>query len=81
MDAIVFGEVSLQQLLIWVGAGVGALVILGVLRKMFSRKQPMAQMQTVSCTNCNWRGRASRFAGRCPKCNEPIGERLSGRRD
>ena len=77
MDSIVFGEVTLQQLLIWIGAGVGALVLIGILRKMFRRKQPMAQMQTVSCPNCNWQGRASRFAGRCPKCNEAIGDRLS----
>lgn len=74
MDQIVFGETTLRQLLIYGGVALGALVFLGFVARIFRRSKTPDQVQTVRCP-CGWQGRVSRLAGRCPKCNAPLGER------
>ncbi|MBW1742138.1 MAG: hypothetical protein JRJ47_01745 [Deltaproteobacteria bacterium] len=53
MDRIVFGQYTVQDLLIGAGS---------------------KHIQAVECTGCGWQGQVSRYAGRCPVCNTPLGE-------
>ncbi len=74
MDEIVFGSYSVQDLII---AG-AILVVLVVAVKILFRKKPDAKFtQAVHC-ECGWQGNVSTIAGRCPKCNKPLGQRKAG---
>jgi predicted Zn-ribbon and HTH transcriptional regulator len=35
-------------------------------------------MQFAACKSCGWQGQVSRHAGRCPACNQPLGDRMLG---
>lgn len=59
--------------LLLVAALVG-LVLLALLWRLSRRKKPKAWIQQTSCPKCGWSGQASRYAGRCPRCNAPIGD-------
>jgi len=77
MEQIVFGETTVKDLLVYAGLIVGALIVLGLLARLLRRSKPPAQVQTVRC-RCGWQGQVSRLAGRCPKCNAPLGDRRVG---
>lgn len=74
MDTIVFGRYTVQDLLIIAGVTVVFLILLVILKKVFMKKERGQHFQFVDCINCGWHGKVSRHAGRCPKCNEPLGE-------
>jgi len=63
---------------------VGAIVVLAIftrmLRKFLRKKNSNKLFQSVSCYVCGWRGPVSRYAGRCPQCNEPLGDQKARRR-
>ncbi|MBW1859588.1 MAG: hypothetical protein JRI70_05785 [Deltaproteobacteria bacterium] len=75
MDRIVFGQYTVQDLLIGAGFVVGVLVLLVILKQIFGRKKESRHIQAVECGGCGWQGRVSRYAGRCPVCNTALGER------
>ncbi len=75
MDKIIFGEYTVQDILIYAAIFVGAIALIGLLKRMFSGKKDSEHNQRVVCKSCGWSGTVSRFAGRCPKCNKPVGER------
>ncbi len=76
LDTIVFGEWTLKQVLMIGGGLVVLFILLGYIRKLFfSRPDDSEHVQAVRCRSCGWQGRVSRYAGRCPKCNEPLGDR------
>ncbi|GBC61652.1 hypothetical protein DENIS_2614 [Desulfonema ishimotonii] len=72
-DMIVFGDMTLKNLLIYGGAAIGALFLLSMIRKLFKKPTPDKHTQFVRC-DCGWQGQVSQYVGRCPKCNAPIGE-------
>ncbi len=74
MDTIVFGNYTLQQILIVVGIVVGIGILFKIVKKMFSSDKVDRHHQIVKCGSCGWKGQVSRNAGRCPKCNKPLGE-------
>ncbi|MFX0201859.1 MAG: hypothetical protein ACFFCW_37590 [Candidatus Hodarchaeota archaeon] len=74
MDKIVFGDFTVLDLLITAGVLVGALILFSILRKIFRKEQSSAHVQFAQCKNCDWQGKVSRYAGRCPKCNQPLGD-------
>ena len=74
MDIIVFGEYTLQDVLIAVGIVVGLLILWSIVKKLFKKDETDEHMQKVTCKGCGWQGQVSRYAGRCPKCNEPLGD-------
>ena len=74
MDAIVFGQYTVQDLLIAAGFVVGILILLLILKQIFRKKKDSRHIQTVICEGCGWQGRVSRYAGRCPVCNTPLGD-------
>lgn len=54
-------------------------VALVVLWKLSRRKKPKPWMQATTCPQCGWTGQTSRYAGRCPKCNNLIGDQKGKR--
>lgn len=56
------------------------IVALALLWHFSQREKPAPWIQTTSCPNCSWKGHTSRYAGRCPECNTPIGDQRVNRR-
>ena len=46
---------------------------------IFGKKGGDEHIQLVQCSGCGWQGRVSRYAGRCPKCNTPLGDQKAER--
>ncbi len=74
MDTIVFGDYTLQQILIVVAIVAGAGILFKIVKKLFSSDKVDRHRQIVKCSGCGWKGQVSIHAGRCPKCNKPLGE-------
>ncbi|QTA87240.1 hypothetical protein [Desulfonema magnum] len=77
MDTIVFGNYSVQDVLIAAGVIIALLILISAVRKLFKKEKVSEHIQVIRCKNCGWRGQVSRYAGRCPKCNEPLGDQLA----
>ena len=69
------GDFSIQQILTYVVIGAGVLIALFIVMKLFSGKKEEKHSQKTECDLCGWSGTVSRYAGRCPKCNAPLGDR------
>ena len=54
-------------------------VVLVVLWKLTRRKKAKPWIQATRCPKCGWSGQTSRYAGRCPKCNAPVGDQKAKR--
>ncbi len=80
LDTIFFGEYITRDALIVVGLAVVFLIFIGIMMRVFKKKESSQHFQFVDCLNCGWHGKVSRYAGRCPKCNQPLGERKAQRR-
>ena len=80
LDAIVIGEYNARDVLIVAGVAVVFLIFIRVIMRVFKKKESSRHFQFVDCLNCDWRGKVSRHAGRCPKCNQPLGEQKALRR-
>jgi hypothetical protein len=78
MDKIVFAQYTVQDLLIGAGLVVGILIVFVILKQIFGGKKESRHIQAVECTGCGWQGRVSRYAGRCPMCNAPLGDQKAG---
>jgi hypothetical protein len=76
MDTILFGDVTVGQLLVVAGVLIACMVAWSVIKKLFKKEKQNAYTQEVQC-GCGWKGRVSVHAGRCPKCNTPLGKQLS----
>ena len=74
MDQIVFGEYTVQDVLVVAGVVVGLLILVALLKKIFSKPKSDVYAQQVLCDQCGWRGKVSKYAGRCPRCNNPLGD-------
>jgi predicted Zn-ribbon and HTH transcriptional regulator len=75
MDKIVFGDYTVQDLLVIAGVIIGVLVLLALLKRIFSRSKSEVYAQKARCDKCGWQGQVSKYAGRCPQCNNPLGDR------
>jgi hypothetical protein len=78
MDTVVFGNITVLHLIIVVVALIVLSMLVDRLRKLFVKDTLDENLQRVVCRSCGWQGRVSRIAGRCPKCNEPLGDRTAG---
>ena len=74
LDTSVFGKYNVHDVFVVVGVAVVFWILLRILLRVFKKKESNKYSQFVECLNCGWRGRVSTFAGRCPKCNEPLGD-------
>jgi len=73
MDTLVFGDFTVKELLI---AAVVIVVFISLIKKIFKKEKTDVHVQQVECL-CGWKGHVSVHAGRCPKCNAPIGSQRS----
>ena len=80
MDTIVFGQYSVQDMLVGAGFVLVLFIFLMILKKIFKKKESDQHIQFVQCTGCGWQGRVSKYAGRCPKCNTPLGDQKAQNR-
>ncbi len=77
MDKIVFSGYTVQDLLIAGGVIVALLVVFKILKGLFKKKETSEHVQVTRCKNCGWQGQISKYAGVCPKCNKPLGDRIA----
>lgn len=77
MNKIIFGTYTVSQLLYAAGGILALLVVIIILIKVFSKKEPNIHIQFVKCPSCGWKGQVSRYAGRCPRCSQPLGDLLA----
>ena len=59
---------------LWPVVALTVVAALALLWQLTRRKKPKAWIQEAVCSVCGWRGQTSRYAGRCPRCNAPIGD-------
>jgi hypothetical protein len=79
MEKILVAGYTVQDALLVVGIGIGIFVLLSLLKKVFRKEKIHPYMQLALCSNCGWKGQVSRHAGRCPGCNQPLGDRTLSR--
>jgi hypothetical protein len=79
LDKILILDYTVQDALLAAGIGFGILILFSVLKKVFKTEKVKPYMQTVRCKDCGWQGQVSRHAGRCPGCNNPLGDRTINR--
>ncbi len=77
LDTIVFGNYSIQDLIVYGGIAIGVLIVLTILKKLFTGKETSEHVQVTRCKNCGWQGQISRYAGVCPKCSQPLGDQIA----
>lgn len=78
IDALGLENVTGHDLLIWAAILVLCIIFYSLVKIVF-RKQETRTTQRVTC-HCGWSGQVSRYAGRCPMCNEPLGEQKAADR-
>jgi hypothetical protein len=71
---------TMQNALIVAGVAVGLFILISIIRRIFGSKAGDQHFQDVVCVGCGWRGQVSRYAGRCPQCNQSLGEQKAQRR-
>lgn len=64
----------MQEVLLVASVAIGPFILIKIVLGIFRKKPGDQLFQPVECFNCGWRGRVSRYAGRCPQCNQPLGE-------
>ena len=79
MDKILIAGYTVQDALLAVGIICGIFVLFSILKRLFSQEKVNPYMQFVTCKDCGWQGQVSRHAGRCPGCNQPLGDRMINR--
>ena len=80
LDKILVAGYTVQDALLAVGIVIGFLILFSMLKKIFRKKTIDHYMQLATCKGCGWQGQVSRHAGHCPGCNQPLGDRMVGRR-
>jgi hypothetical protein len=80
LDKIIYADYTVQDALMIAGIVIGLLILFSVLKKIFRTEKTHHYMQIVRCKDCGWQGQVSRYAGRCPGCNKPLGDRAINRR-
>ena len=74
LERLLSGDYSAQDVLVAAGAVAVSLIVIRILIRLFRKKAGSQHFQVVECFNCGWLGNVSRYAGRCPQCNQALGE-------
>ena len=80
LDKILVAGYTVQDALLAVGIVIGLLIVFSMLKRIFRKEEINQYMQFAACEGCGWQGQVSRHAGLCPGCNQPLGDRMVGRR-
>ncbi len=78
-DAVVIGGYTGRDVLIVVGVAIVFLILVQILARVLKKEESSKYFQFSDCSSCGWRGKVSTLAGRCPKCNQPLGEQKARR--
>ena len=79
MDISHFDKAFVQMIVVIAGTAIILSITAVTAKKMAKNKKEKRYIQCVQCYNCNWKGKVSRYAGRCPQCNEPLGDQKAKR--
>jgi predicted Zn-ribbon and HTH transcriptional regulator len=79
LDTVIFGEYTAEDILILAGVMIALLIIFRILMRVFKREESSQYFQSADCLSCGWHGKVSTLAGRCPKCNQPLGDQKAHR--
>lgn len=72
-DMIIWGDVTLGQLLQYTAMFIVLYIAVKLVRKLFPKKRTNVQNTVYFvCPHCEWEGQISKFGTQCPKCNQPI---------
>ena len=73
LDTVIINNITLGQLLLWLGLGFGLYAILRLYWILFVRNRVNLQhMVYFACDHCGWEGHISKFGTRCPTCNASV---------
>ena len=73
-------DITLVQIIVGIaGAAIVLFITAFIVKNIAQKKKEKRHIQIVQCYNCNWKGKVSRYAGRCPRCNEPLGDQKAKR--
>jgi len=79
MDIPILDNSLIQMVVVIAGAAIILSIAAFIAKKIAKNKKEKRHIQFVHCYNCNWEGKVSRYAGRCPQCNEPLGDQKARR--
>jgi ssDNA-binding Zn-finger/Zn-ribbon topoisomerase 1 len=79
MDITNIDNALVQMVFAICGAAIILSITAFIVKKIIKNKKEKRHVQFVQCYNCNWKGKVSRYAGRCPQCNEPLGDQKARR--
>jgi len=74
LDTILFDGYMVRDLLIVAGVAFVVFVLIRIIMGIFRKEESSRHFQSVDCLNCGWHGDVSRYAGRCAKCSQSLGE-------
>jgi predicted Zn-ribbon and HTH transcriptional regulator len=74
LDTVILGKYTMADVLIVAGVLTALLIIFRIIMRVFKKQESSKYVQSVDCLNCGWHGKVSTLAGRCPKCNQPLGD-------
>jgi hypothetical protein len=73
LNSVIYGSITLLDAIKYAGAGLGALIILSITKKLlFTKKDSLQHARAYHCKKCGWQGNVGAYARACPKCNTPI---------
>lgn len=82
LDKVVFRDYTVGKVLLAAGVLVALFIFIRILKRVFGKQSDSQYVQEANCLNCGWQGKVSTLAGRCPKCNQPLGDqKLQSQRD
>jgi hypothetical protein len=64
----------MRPALIVAAVAIGLLIVARMVVGLLRGRERDRLFQYVECSGFGWRGRVSRYDGRCPQCNQPLGE-------
>jgi len=76
LDTVVFRDYTVGKVLLAAGVLFALFIFLRILKRVFGKKSNSQYVQEANCLNCGWQGKVSTLAGRCPKCNQPLGDQI-----
>lgn len=79
MDITNIDNVLVKIVVVIAGAAIILFITAFIVKKIAKKKKEKRHIQFVKCYNCNWKGKVSRYAGRCPQCNEHLGDQKAKR--
>jgi len=75
LDITIFDDVTIQVVVALIGASVIVSITVFTIRRIIKKRGENRHIQFIHCTNCRWKGNVSRYAGQCPQCKQPLGDK------